>query len=494
MGRIFVITLLCISPLLYSYSLAQWTEPVEIDGEFHLGAPRAVAVGETLHVVAVNPPRAWYLRSEDNGATWSEPIIPIDTSREIERPDLRYSKGNLHLIWREFTDPLYPQLYYARSSDGGRSWRQPVRVFANSTSRVLPFVSLATNGDTLFTVCDVSFDSYKRYLFFRSLDAGETWQDSIVIEQGPLIIIQPHRLLYASNRLHFIHPMSVDVDSFGYEIYYRNSDDFGITWSDRIILSPAELHPHTIASQIPSACADSTGRIVITWMDYANGSMCGISGDIFYRVSLDNGDSWQPYGNITDTQSGWNSYGLILGDKFHVVWDDFWLHGCSFSKEAYSFSTDLGQNWESPDFISGTDIILETNPALVYTIGPIDTVLHCFFSREIEGSHLFYIRSSSLVSVDNEYIELEKEINLNAYPNPFNSQTSFSFSMLNEDGCLEIFNMQGQLVKRIMLKENRGYVTWDSRNMKGDGVSSGVYYATLKSGEFKKTIQITLLR
>ena len=470
-------------------ALAQWTEPVEIDDELYIGAPRVVAVGETLHVIAVNPPRAWYLRSEDNGATWSEPIIPIDTSRHIETPDLKAANGRLHLVWREVTGPGSMKLFHSSSSNGGRNWSEIHQVFDNDTD-FLAYPSLATCGDTLFLSCA----AWEKYLFFRSFDGGQTWQDSVVIDQGLFNIVQYPKLVFSDGLLHFMYPLDVSGDSLSFEVFYRRSTDLGLNWSNMQILSPAELYPHTVASQIPSAYADSAGHILVAWMDYVNGSMCGISGDILYRVSLDNGNTWEPCGSITNTQSGWNSNCLILGNNFYVVWDDFWLHGCSFSKEAYSVSTDLGQNWESPNFISGIDIVLETNPALVYTISHCDTVLHCFFSKEIEGSQLFYIRSSPIVGVDNEQINLEKELSFNAYPNPFNVKTNFSYSMLKEDGTLEIFNLQGQLVNRIMLKNKRGIVAWDSRNFQGGEVSSGVYYATLKSGELKKTIQIMLLR
>ncbi len=488
--------------LLTSLARAQWTEPVEIDGEFRLGAPRVVAVGETLHVVAVNPPWAWYLRSEDNGATWTEPIIPIDISREIERPDLKYSNGNLHLIWREFTDPLYPQLYYSRSSDGGRSWRQPLRVFANTTSRVLPFVSLATNGDTLFAVCNVYFNLYKRYLFFRSLDAGETWQDSTVIEQGPLIIIQPPRLLYAGDRLHFIHPMSVDVDSFGYEVYYRNSDDFGITWSDRIILSPAEPIPDYRHSQIPSAYADSNGRILVAWMDYRNGSMCGISGDIFYRLSLDNGDTWEPWGSITNTQSGEGSYCLILGDKFHVAWTDNWLLGCGYPKVTYSMSADTGWSWETPESISGQDVATEGAPRLAHTILGTDTVLHCFYWKHTEsnGGSLFYIRNPDFVSaVDGTDMPLPKRLQLVAYPNPFNSNIMLTLiGSKGGDEIIEIFDIHGRLVKKLELSSdeggNKNNAIWDATDNTGRRVSSGVYFARARAGGFDTAIKILYLK
>lgn len=385
------------------------------------------------------------------------------------------------------------QLFHVSSPDGGRSWGEIRQVFNNNTD-YLAFPSLTTNGDTLFLACVLR----ETYLFFRSFDAGQTWQDSIVIDQDSLfVIIQYPELLYSDGILHFVYPLSIVGESLGIEVYYRRSTDLGLNWSDRIILSPAEPFPNHRHSQIPSAYADSNGRILVAWMDYSNGSMCGISGDIFYRVSLDNGDTWQPWGSITNTQSGEGSFSLILGDKFHVAWADNWLLGCGHPKETYSISSDSGWSWEPPEFTSGPDVATEGAPRLAYTIQGADTVLHCFYWKHTEnsGGSLFYIRNPDFVSaVNGTDMPLPNTFHFVAYPNPFNAQTSFSFSIPNEDGCLDIFNVQGQLVKRIQLRGKQGNITWDSRNMEGDDVSSGIYYVTLKSGEFEKAIQITLLR
>lgn len=276
-----------------------WTEPVRMSDSLGLDAPKMIAVGETLHVIGTWP-QAFYMRSNDNGLNWTEPIIPLDTTRRMETPDFKYSNGRIHLIWKEaLGQPATFQLFHTSSNNGGRSWSSPHQVFNNS-DRTMSFPSLAAKGDTLFAAC--AFSGY--YMFFRSFNGGLNWRDSSIIDSGPLLINQPPILLYSASVLHLIYPMGVDVDSFSLEIYYRQSVDYGLTWSDRIILSPAELHPNGIASQIPSASADSVGHILICWMDYKYGSMCGISGDIFYRVSLDNGDTWQPWGSITNTQSG----------------------------------------------------------------------------------------------------------------------------------------------------------------------------------------------
>jgi hypothetical protein len=470
-----------------------WTEPVEIGSGNWLAAPRVAAAGESLYVIAVYPPRTWFLYSLDNGAIWSQPFMPIDTSRRIEMPTLKYSNGLLHLVWSEKNRPLYYDLFHSQSTDGGRSWSQPNLIFNNSAFRDVAYASLATNGDSLFVAFKIDdLINTRGFLFFRSFDGGSSWQDSTIIDQGNFGIFQYPRLLYSNGIIQFIYPILTGNDSVAIEVYLKRSTDLGLTWSEREYISPVDPYPRYVDSQIPSATVDSAGRTLVTWMDYANGSMCGITGDIFYRVSLDNGETWQPWGSITNTQSGRDSAPLIVGDKFHVGWDDFSLLRCSDSKEAYSYSIDLGQNWSVPQFISGTDRIHDVHPALTYTVQGSDTILHYFFDR---NEHLYYMRDHDFVGI-NEHAgpPIASAIELEAYPNPFNSTTRFNYSIPEYNADLKIVNVQGQLVKRIKLSGKNGCVVWDSRNEKGNDVASGQYYAILKAGADKKTIQITLVR
>jgi len=319
------------------------------------------------------------------------------------------------------------------------------------------------------------------YPFFRSFDGGQSWPDSTIIDWGDFGIIQYPRLRYAGNVLHFVYPMLVNGDPFAWEVYYKKSADLGLTWSERIILSPAESS--YIPSQIPYASADSSGRVLVTWMDYANGSMCGTSGDIFYRVSLDNGQTWQPIGSITNTQSGEDSYSLILGDRFLVAWNDNWLLGCSYPKQAYSTSVDSGWSWHVPQFISGADNAHEGGPRIVHTIQGADTTFHCFYWKRTEANpgSLFYIRSRDFVAVDEPGPPLTDKISLVAYPNPFNSSTIISVTSATE-GELAIYNTSGQLVKRFeILEGGDGRIIWDATDMAGEEVSSGVYIVKYES-------------
>jgi len=84
------------------------------------------------------------------------------------------------------------------------------------------------------------------------------------------------------------------------------------------------------------------------------------------------------------------------------------------------------------------------------------------------------------------------------YPNPFNPTTKIDYALPTEsDVVLSIYNIKGQLVKRIK-HENQpaGYhqIVWQGRNDNNRRVASGVYFYRLKAGKYEKTKKMLLLK
>lgn len=77
------------------------------------------------------------------------------------------------------------------------------------------------------------------------------------------------------------------------------------------------------------------------------------------------------------------------------------------------------------------------------------------------------------------------------YPNPFRSQTEIEFEIPYRDWVeLFIYSESGKLVRRLVRKElDAGIhsVSWNGCNMYGRNASQGMYYYTLRSGDFKAT-------
>jgi len=78
-------------------------------------------------------------------------------------------------------------------------------------------------------------------------------------------------------------------------------------------------------------------------------------------------------------------------------------------------------------------------------------------------------------------------------PNPFNPTTTIGFNLV-EDGnvSIDIFNVAGQKIDTLVndfMTAGKHSVVWDA-----DGFSAGVYFYTIKSGDFSKTMKMTLLK
>ncbi|HPR18714.1 MAG TPA: choice-of-anchor D domain-containing protein [Candidatus Cloacimonadota bacterium] len=85
------------------------------------------------------------------------------------------------------------------------------------------------------------------------------------------------------------------------------------------------------------------------------------------------------------------------------------------------------------------------------------------------------------------------------YPNPFNPETTISFSTTyaHESTLLEVFNPKGQKVKQLLnaqLSAGQHSVVWNGTDNNGKAVTSGVYLYRLKCGNFQQTRKMILLR
>ena len=84
------------------------------------------------------------------------------------------------------------------------------------------------------------------------------------------------------------------------------------------------------------------------------------------------------------------------------------------------------------------------------------------------------------------------------FPNPFNPVTNISFQVPEaSDITVSVYNMMGQKVADLVQGHvEAGYhqVVWDSRNLQGESVSSGVYLYTITSGDFHAMKKMILMK
>jgi hypothetical protein len=481
-----------ISLILQINSAFSWTEPIRLTNHLDMVDPLAVNNGRNLYLISWSPTGEdfHFLSSCNNGFSWGNPIQPADTFYGgSNTPDIECTPdGLIHVVWVGLPFPnAQPQIYHQSSLDGGRHWSNRHQVFRGS-EYYLYYPRLASKEDTLLLACR----NLESILVFRSFDSGLTWHDSTVVGISENMDYPP-TILYSQGRLHLIYELNANQDSAGYKIYYSQSNDLGLTWSDRTPLSSLEIGPPNYHSQFPSAYADEEGHIVAAWFDYQYGSMCGTTGDILGRVSTDNGDSWLPETRLTYTHSGASSSCLIVDDSIYVAWSDTWLYGCDNPKIVLASSSNWGLSWSTPEVITGTNHIIESAPSLISSLQGTDRLLHCFYDVYIPSysSDIFYVRNKPFLT-DRLPLPINQEevFKVKAYQDILERKINITFE--NPSGGeveLSIYNINGQKVWNGDAWGKEGNVIWDA-----SGYSSGVYFARVVGGEASKSIKFILLK
>ncbi|MCI0515237.1 clostripain-related cysteine peptidase [candidate division KSB1 bacterium] len=151
--------------------------------------------------------------------------------------------------------------------------------------------------------------------------------------------------------------------------------------------------------------------------------------------------------------------------------------------------------WNSPGV--GWDSTYSNGLNLIYTEldGITDWYLMggTFFIR----AEVSYLNTATGVTETALLAPIRFEMNPN-YPNPFNPTTTIAYQLpANEDVKLSIYNVLGEQVAALINARQtagRYSIHWDGRNQQQQPVSSGVYFAVLQAGSFKKTQRMLLIR
>lgn len=84
-----------------------------------------------------------------------------------------------------------------------------------------------------------------------------------------------------------------------------------------------------------------------------------------------------------------------------------------------------------------------------------------------------------------------------AYPNPFNSETTLSFTVSSAGPlALVLSDLAGRVVRDWSghFEVGRHSLTWNGRDQEGNALASGVYFASVRQGVSATTRKITLLK
>jgi hypothetical protein len=114
----------------------------------------------------------------------------------------------------------------------------------------------------------------------------------------------------------------------------------------------------------------------------------------------------------------------------------------------------------------------------------------------LSGYILYKIKKSNsgvITTIDNPSKEIPVDLNLFAYPNPFNPQTTIQITTRETGQArLEIYNITGQrLVQKhlFLVQDSATLFQWEAK-----GIPSGIYFAKLIQNNSVKTVKLTLMK
>ena len=173
------------APANNAISARNWAKPVKIDipaRTLHLRID-SKGVYHILYVSQMGEPGIYYLRSEDQGTTWSEPVwldpdilpnhTPESLNFEIDE------NGGLHALWYYGAlDQSRPDwVRYIHSLDGGITWSAPFLIdqVVEESNHYLTTAGpkMVVQGQTVHVIWAAGQLPYRYHRF--STDAGQTW-------------------------------------------------------------------------------------------------------------------------------------------------------------------------------------------------------------------------------------------------------------------------------------------------------------------------------
>jgi hypothetical protein len=371
----------------------------------------------------------------------------------------------------------------------------------------------------------------QRAIYTRSDDEGKTWiapelWDSLMAISGVLTSSRISDKVCIA----YTHPRDLeDPNQYNDDMCYYESLD-GVTWNfngGMINVTNYQISDTLRAYCHVDAVYDWNDDLHLIWITPYYDEIGGrITTDacLLWHWSEANGITMVANGWWPSSPGAWNrtisqiSIGVDETNALFCLWTQFTEEdksagGYSNGELYMNYSTDGGSSWTEPENLTNSpspgclagECDSDHWPTLNETA---DDSLYLTYINDKDAGGIpqsegldtenpvmyLAVRNPLMVGVEEEDSQLPVVASLEQnYPNPFNTSTNIGYA-LEEPGevRLEVYDISGRLVATLVdghQEAGEHTVAWD-----GSSVSSGVYFCTLKTGEFTDVRKMNLLK
>ena len=173
--------------------------------------------------------RIMAVRSSDNGDSWNQPVVAVDTNLDDRDPSIACLKdGTLLLNWFTLQDKRLAILL-ARSADQGKTWSDPVKLDLDSPYSFAcsaPVRQLPDGSLILGLYCEDGTTKRTFGATVKSYDGGKSWKDLAYIgEKADIYLDAETDVIRRKDGKLLAALRSSKVD-----MHYALSEDSGKTW------------------------------------------------------------------------------------------------------------------------------------------------------------------------------------------------------------------------------------------------------------------------
>ncbi len=287
------------------------------------------------------------LAQDPCSVAWDPPVLVSSDSSVPTFPKMVVAGDTVHLSWFGLDTTADGSLSaaglrYARSTDGGASFRAPVTLLS-------PFESfpghLAARGSGVFIATTAFVDTFFGIVLFSSTDAGQSWSDpsAVIPAAYPELLFVAGSGLYlgyreietswfgisrstdggmtwesVARRIRdlsdvavsgtLLHAVGPTPGSSRIEAGYYLSRDSGRTWSGPSLISPEDLE----RSAYPRIALGDPMNLCAAWLD---------TGVVVFRYSRNGGISWGAWNRLSDEPGSVTADLDADGEFVAAVWD-----------------------------------------------------------------------------------------------------------------------------------------------------------------------------
>ena len=236
----------------------------------------------------------FFIKSEDNGKTFSKAINLSNSSEFSERPQIAVSKNGIFIVWTDTINPNNKEIIFTKSEDNGKTFSKAVNISNNSKNSSSQEISVF--NENVYVVwqesdkSNIGESNEGDIVFVKSIDGGNTFKDSILLVNNTIDAF-PKIDSYGNNV--YIVWNNENKNSSG--LFLVKSSDKGNNFDEVIKLS---VDNNFGESQI----SVNKNEVLISW----GGLLTKNIDNIHYVKSNDNGNTFTDANTVSERIIGFN--------------------------------------------------------------------------------------------------------------------------------------------------------------------------------------------